>query len=88
MYTAIITRNFRDVNTTMIKVLLLNIRDENGNLFRDHCWVLISKKINKFIPLNNKYTNKIKFSAKIKEYKTISCKKTLCAIKKIEYINL
>ena len=32
MYTAYITRNFRDVRTTTPKVLLLNIRNEDGQL--------------------------------------------------------
>lgn len=38
MFTAIITRNFRDVNTSSPKVLLLKVQSDS-ELFRDHCWV-------------------------------------------------
>ena len=34
--------NLRDVNTLYPKVLMLNIIDEEGNLFRDHCYVKVT----------------------------------------------
>lgn len=75
MYTATITRNFRDVKTTIPKVLLLNIIDENGQIFRDHCWVTITDILKKFIPLKNHIKKTIIFNAKIKDYQTIDSKK-------------
>lgn len=87
MYTATITRNFMDMQRTP-KVLFINIIDENGELFRDHCWVSISKKIKDFIPSHNKLKNIITFEARIKEYQTIGPKKkTLCSIKEIKLID-
>ena len=84
MYTATITRNFRDVRTTTPKVLLLNIIDENGQLFRDHCWVTINELLEKFIPLKNHIKKTIMFDAKIKDYQTIGPKKqTLTSFKDI-----
>lgn len=91
MYTATITRNFRDVRTTTPKVLLLNIIDENGQLFRDHCWVTITDLLEKFIPLKNHIKKKIMFDAKIKNYQTTGSKnqtlisfKNICLIKQIK----
>lgn len=84
MYTATITRNFRDVRTTTPKVLLLNIRNEDGQLFRDHCWVTVTEILEKFIPLKNHIKKTIVFTAKIKEYQTIGPKKqTLISFKDV-----
>lgn len=84
MYTATIIRNFRDLRTTTPKVLLLNIVDENGQLFRDHCWVTITELLEKFIPLKNHIKKKIMFDAKIKNYQTIGPEKqTLTSFKDI-----
>ena len=87
MYTATITRNFRDIQSTP-KVLFINIVDDNGKLFRDHCWVIISKKLKNFIPSNNKIKNIVSFNAQIKEYQIIRPKKkTFQSVKKIKLIN-
>ena len=84
MYTATITRNLRDVRTTTPKVLLLDIIDENGQLFRDHCWVTINELLKRFIPLKIHIKKTIKFNAKIKSYQTIGPKKqTLTSFKNI-----
>lgn len=84
MYTAIITRNFRDVRTTTPKVLLLNIIDEDGQTFRDHCWVTITDILEKFIPLKNHIKNIITFDAKITDYRTINhTKQTLSSFENI-----
>lgn len=84
MYTATIIRNFRDVKTTTPKVLLLNITDKNGQLFRDHCWVTINELIEKYIPIKNNIKKIIKFDAIIKEYQTNGPKKqTLISFKDI-----
>jgi len=39
MYKALLRRQYRDVNTTVPKVLLANVVDHQGQVFRDHCWV-------------------------------------------------
>ena len=68
-YTATISRNFRDTNTGDPKVLLRNVRDFQGNLFRDHCWV--SKALlDSVIPNTNRADCKVSFLAKAKVYKT------------------
>ena len=84
MYTATITRNFRDVNTVSPKVLLLNIR-EAGKPFRDHCWVNITPELEKFIPYKNTQKLRLAFEAKSKTYKTYGPEKvTLTKFKHIE----
>ena len=78
-YTATISRNFRDTNTGDPKVLLRNVRDFEGNLFRDHCWVSKSA-LDNVIPYKNK-SFKISFLAKIKSYQTYGpSKDTLTSI--------
>lgn len=93
MYTAYITRNFRDVRTTTPKVLLLNIIDENGQLFREHCWVTINELLKKFIPSKNIIKKTIMFDAKIKDYQTrgpqkqtLTSFKDICLIRRNEII--
>lgn len=87
MYTATITRNFRDVRTTTPKVLFLNITNENGELFRDHCWVTITDMLEKFIPLKNKVKKTITFNAKVKDYQTIGpIKQTLISFNNISLV--
>ena len=66
------------------KVLLLNIIDENGQLFREHCWVTINELLEKFIPSKNTIKKIIMFDAKIKNYQTIGPEKqTLTSFKDI-----
>jgi len=86
MYTATITRNFRDIHTMTPKVLLLNITTAEG-IFRDHCWVPITNNIQKFIPRKNTQKLLISFIAKIRTYQTYGpAKQTLQAIKDIQII--
>ena len=81
---ATITRNFRDVNTLSPKVLLTNVIFDNGETFRDHCWVPMTDKIKQFIPRTNKQKNTLQFKAKIKDYQTIGpAKQTLSKIREI-----
>lgn len=74
-YTATISRNFRDTNTGDPKVLLRDVRDFQGNLFRDHCWVSKSL-LDPVIPTSNKANPRISFLAKAKSYKTYGPTKT------------
>jgi hypothetical protein len=84
MYTATITRNFRDINTLSPKVLMLNIR-EAGKPFRDHAWVNITPELEKFIPYKNTQKLRLAFEAKPKTYKTYGPEKiTLQSIRNIE----
>jgi hypothetical protein len=79
-YTATISRNFRDTNTGDPKVLLRDVRDFQGNLFRDHCWVSKSL-LDSVIPRNNRANPRVSFLAKAKQYKTYGPEKvTLTAI--------
>ena len=70
MLEATIHRNFRDVNTTTPKILLTNLM-ENGKELRDHCWVTITERLEKFIPEFNGETIRITFTGKIRTYQTI-----------------
>lgn len=79
-YTATIGRNFRDTNTGDEKVLLRDVRDFEGNLFRDHCWVSKAFLL-KVIPYGNKQSLRISFLARSKSYQTYGpAKTTLTAI--------
>lgn len=72
-YTALISRNFRNIHHTVPKVLLRDIRDAEGNLFRDHAWVDMVQVFNSVIPTsgdNNSY--RIQFTAKEKQYCLVS----------------
>ena len=79
-YTAIISRNFRDTNTGDPKVLLRDVRDFEGNLFRDHCWVS-KAQLTSVIPYGNKSSLRVSFLAKSKSYQTYGpAKDTLTSI--------
>jgi len=82
---AIITRNFRDVDTTSPKVLLTNILNDDGSLFRDHCWVEITREVEGLIPRSNK-GRLIRFSAKFKQYKNYLTGEKKQTLKKIRTI--
>ena len=83
-YTAIIGRNFRDMSGSP-KVLLREVLDTDGNVFRNHCWVDLTADIKKILPKNNRHKT-IQFTAKVKEYKdhmTGNVKNTLSRINSI-----
>ena len=68
-YTATITCNLREVHTASPKILLINIKDSEGNIFRDHCWVKLNKRIETIRPKNGRNRpKKISFTAKTKQY--------------------
>jgi len=46
-YTARLCGNKRDTKLSTPKALLIEIVDADGELFRDHCWVKISKLLEK-----------------------------------------
>lgn len=66
-YTARIGRQFRDIHGISPKVCLVDIVDEEGNQFRDHCWVPKCRRMETVIPKGNKYVE-ITFTAKVREY--------------------
>lgn len=82
MYTAIVTRKFRDTNTTTPKVILDNLVSP---LNREHCHVLMDE-IEKFIPAHG-HVCIIKFTADIKKYlkRGIEECETLHNIKVLKY---
>lgn len=87
-YTALISRNFRDMAGTF-KVLLRDIKEINGEEFRCHCFVEMTEEVKRVIPKINKCTYLIKFTAKHKEYKNIltgEVKLTLHEIKDIKIL--
>lgn len=89
MYIATVTRNFKDVRTTTPKVLLLNIKDDQGQLFRDHCWVVINDVLEKYIPSRDHIKKIIEFQAKIKEYQTIGpLKRTLTSFSNVQLLGI
>lgn len=71
-YTAKLTCTKRDVHTNSIKVMLKDIYDEEGTLFRDHCFVSLSKKLEKLLPKTTRHTRHIKFTAKVYDYRGIN----------------
>jgi hypothetical protein len=86
MLTATIHRNFRDIHTTTPKVLLTSLC-EDGKELRDHCWVTITNRIEKFIPKKNTQSIDIRFTGKLETYQTIGDEKiTVKALRSIEKI--
>jgi hypothetical protein len=83
VFTAYVTRNFREVLYDK-KVLLYKVEHENGKLFRDHMWIKVSKRIEKFIPETNDSKTKIKFTGVIVNY--ISSEGTKQKVDKIRSI--
>lgn len=65
--TAKLTGNRRDVNTNSPKALLTHIQGLTEE-FRDHCWVKITKDIEKLQPLGHQKPVSVKIEAKIKKY--------------------
>ena len=67
-YTAIISRNLRDVNTGAPKVLLRDIQCE-GTSYRDHAWVELTPELDKTIAsIRGNKSAMITFLAREKDY--------------------
>lgn len=55
LFTCTFTCNKRNTNGLSPMVLLLNVVDSNGILYRDHCWVNLTPKLESlFSPCRNK----------------------------------
>lgn len=70
---ATIRHGYRDIETLYPKVLLTELKDENGNEIRDgHCHVVITDEVLKMLPRKetSKYTyyNKVSFEAEFVTY--------------------
>jgi hypothetical protein len=86
MYTATVHHNFRDAYTASPKVLLTDIIDDKGDLFRDHCWVPLDGLQN-VVPKSNRYKATIKFHADTKHYQTYGpVKKTLANLAHVKRV--
>ena len=89
-YTAKISRNFRDVATGAPKVLLRDIFDNNGELFRDHAHVEITPAIQK--TLNCMRSNRsfiVELEAEEKEYNyqnSNTIKRTLTNVTRVKVL--
>ena len=71
-YTAKLCSNTRDNNISSVKALLIDIFDESSTVFRDHCWVQLTKELTKYQPKQGR--NKpitITFTAKVKDYVSV-----------------
>lgn len=86
LYTAKLSRNFRDVHTLSPKVLLRSVIDDSSAEFRDHCWVNKCAKLSRVIPRANKTSILIQFEADIKEYGIYETKATLTNIRNIKVL--
>jgi hypothetical protein len=68
-FTAYITSCRRDISINSPKVLLLDIKDEDGVIFRDHCWVSECKLLRDIRPQNGRNRKVlIEFEATITTY--------------------
>jgi hypothetical protein len=71
-YTAKLTQNRRDVETVYPRRLLLDVRDKDGNLIRDHMWITEHESVaNELYNLKidrRKNQVLISFDAKEKQY--------------------
>ena len=82
-YTAKLTGNKRETHLAG-KVLLIDIIDESGKLFRDHNWVKISNRLFKYMPKGHHHPVDIQFTATAKEYlSSEGIKMGLCHIRSI-----
>ena len=88
MYTATISRNFREIHTSP-KVLLRNIVNEDGVEFRDHLWIPITKIIKEILPkTGDNRSYRVEFSAKECTYQTDGpVKKRLKQIRNAEILH-
>lgn len=84
-YTATISRNFRDINHIVPKVLLRDIRTSDGTLFRDHAWVDLVQIFHSVLPeAGDNSSYRIAFTAREKQYCTIGpIKSTLTRIRNV-----
>lgn len=77
--------NKRNVDRLDEKVLLTGIHNEDTDeQFRDHCWVPVSKKIERLIPKSNRHSAIITFEAEIENYPYDASKQKLTKIKHIQ----
>ena len=82
--TATLHHNTRDVHTLSPKVLLTDIMNDDGTLFRDHCWIPLTSTIKAYMPATNRKKTRLRFTASAKAYKTYGPEKnTLHKIKNI-----
>lgn len=71
LFTATLSGQKRDTLTTTPKTNFLDIRFQDGSLFRDHCWVTISERFAHLIPKSHKKKKtKIVFQARIEPYQS------------------
>jgi len=61
-------RNYRDIETLSPKILMINVKTEDGEEIREHCWVKITDELKQFIPRTNLSEIEIKFNAKVYTY--------------------
>ena len=66
-YTAKLTGNKRDINTTSPKALLISINPDS-DLTRDHCWVTITPELGLIQPKGHQKPIVIQFNAELKKY--------------------
>jgi len=50
LFTCVLTANKRNTNGVSPMVLLLNVVDATGTLYRDHCWVNLTPKLESLLP--------------------------------------
>jgi len=67
-YTAYLCATLRDVYSCSPRVLLKQVTDTDGKLFRDHVWVAYDKRLERIRPTDTKKDIKIKFKAYEKKY--------------------
>ena len=83
-FIAKLNRNFRNVNRIDTKVLLTGVHNEDTDEeFRDHCWVDLSRSLEKLLPRTNRKSAVITFEADIEPYAYDASKQKLVKIKRI-----
>lgn len=82
--TATLHHNTRDTKTLSPKVLLTDILNDDGTVFRNHCWIPITTAIEAHIPKTNLKKVHLSFTANVKPYRTYGPEKyTLHKIRNI-----
>lgn len=89
LFTAKISRNFRDVATGVPKVLLRSIQTATED-YRDHAWVELNPTLKKFfetkLPKNGKRVIEFEAEEKVYTYRGEVIKKTLENVKNIKVL--
>lgn len=89
-YTAKISRNFRDVATGAPKVLLRDIFDAQGELFRDHAHIEITPAVQKVLNcMRSNKSFKVELDAEEKTYdyqNSGTIKRTLTNITRVKVL--